>query len=107
MTFHAQEPATVAGSADVDPRADVGAGTVVWHLAQVREGATVGRECVIATGSATETSGQARVSSEDGAPLLLNIHTEEGTLAKGDRAVIVDFDPEKHIYLVAKVKQEV
>ena len=48
MTFHAQEPATVAGSADVDPRADVGAGTVVWHLAQVREGATVGRECVIA-----------------------------------------------------------
>jgi acetyltransferase-like isoleucine patch superfamily enzyme len=51
MTIDAQAPATVAGSADVDPRASVGAGTVVWHLAQVREGATVGRECVIGRGA--------------------------------------------------------
>lgn len=50
MTIDAQEP-TVAGSADVDPRASIGAGTVVWHLAQVREGATIGRECVIGRGA--------------------------------------------------------
>jgi UDP-2-acetamido-3-amino-2,3-dideoxy-glucuronate N-acetyltransferase len=51
MNIDAQEPATVADSADVDPRASLGAGTVVWHLAQVREGATVGRECVVGRGA--------------------------------------------------------
>jgi acetyltransferase-like isoleucine patch superfamily enzyme len=45
------QPATVAGSADVDPRARVGAGSTVWHLAQVREGASVGRDCVIGRGA--------------------------------------------------------
>ena len=43
--------AQVADSADVDPRAAVGAGTRVWHLAQVREGAEVGDECIIGRGA--------------------------------------------------------
>jgi UDP-2-acetamido-3-amino-2,3-dideoxy-glucuronate N-acetyltransferase len=34
-------------SADVDPSATIGAGTQVWHLAQVRENAQVGEECVL------------------------------------------------------------
>jgi UDP-2-acetamido-3-amino-2,3-dideoxy-glucuronate N-acetyltransferase len=51
MTIDAPSPATIAGTADVDPRAGVGGGTVVWHLAQIREGATVGRECVIGRGA--------------------------------------------------------
>lgn len=38
-------------SADVDERASVGAGTLVWHLAQVREGARVGRDCIIGRGA--------------------------------------------------------
>lgn len=38
-------------SADVDPRAELGAGTRVWHLAQVREGARVGAECVVGRGA--------------------------------------------------------
>lgn len=37
--------------ADVDPRASVGAGTTVWHLAQVREGASLGSECIIGRGA--------------------------------------------------------
>lgn len=37
--------------ADVDPGAEVGDGTTVWHLAQVREGARVGRECVVGRGA--------------------------------------------------------
>ena len=45
------QPAQVADSADVDPRAAVGAGTRVWHLAQVREGAEVGDECIIGRGA--------------------------------------------------------
>jgi acetyltransferase-like isoleucine patch superfamily enzyme len=38
-------------SADVDDRAVIGAGTLVWHLAQVREHARVGSECVIGRGA--------------------------------------------------------
>jgi UDP-2-acetamido-3-amino-2,3-dideoxy-glucuronate N-acetyltransferase len=38
-------------SADVDPRAVIGAGTRVWHLAQVREGAVIGAECIIGRGA--------------------------------------------------------
>lgn len=41
----------VAPGADVDDRAAVGAGTRVWHLAQVREDAVVGRDCVIGRGA--------------------------------------------------------
>lgn len=43
--------ARVLDSADVDPRASLGDGTVVWHLAQVREGALVGRHCTIGRGA--------------------------------------------------------
>jgi len=38
-------------SADVDERATIGAGTTVWHLAQVREHATLGTNCVIGRGA--------------------------------------------------------
>ena len=42
---------TIAATADVDPRASVGAGTRVWHLAQVREDAVVGAECIVGRGA--------------------------------------------------------
>lgn len=41
----------IAPSADVDERASVGAGTSVWHLAQIREDATVGENCNIGRGA--------------------------------------------------------
>jgi len=41
----------VMPSADVDARATVGDGTSIWHLAQVREHAQVGRGCVIGRGA--------------------------------------------------------
>ena len=44
-------PGRRAPTADIDPRATVGAGTVVWHLAQVREDAVVGEECIIGRGA--------------------------------------------------------
>lgn len=40
-----------AASADVDPRAQLGARTKVWHLAQVREHAEVGDDCIIGRGA--------------------------------------------------------
>jgi UDP-3-O-[3-hydroxymyristoyl] glucosamine N-acyltransferase len=41
----------VVSSADVDERAKIGAGTTVWHLAQIREDAEVGAGCVIGRGA--------------------------------------------------------
>ncbi|GAA1882653.1 acyltransferase [Lapillicoccus jejuensis] len=43
--------AVVAASADVDERASIGAGTRVWHLAQVREDAVVGAGCNVGRGA--------------------------------------------------------
>lgn len=52
MSEHDEADAVqIAPSADVDSRARVGAGTRVWHLAQIREEATVGRNCIIGRGA--------------------------------------------------------
>jgi len=37
--------------ADVDPDARLGPGASVWHLAEIREGAQVGADCVIGRGA--------------------------------------------------------
>jgi acetyltransferase-like isoleucine patch superfamily enzyme len=41
----------VAESADVDPTASIGAGSTIWDLAQVREHAAIGQDCVLGRGS--------------------------------------------------------
>ena len=38
-------------SADVDDRAQLGDGTAIWHLAQVREGAVLGLNCIVGRGA--------------------------------------------------------
>lgn len=40
-----------AATADVDERSEIGRGTQVWHLAQIREGAQIGEQCVIGRGA--------------------------------------------------------
>jgi serine acetyltransferase len=40
-----------APSADVDSRAEIGDGSKIWHLAQVRETAKLGADCVIGRGA--------------------------------------------------------
>jgi acetyltransferase-like isoleucine patch superfamily enzyme len=37
-------------TADVDPRAQIGDGTKIWHHAQVRENAQIGRNCILGKG---------------------------------------------------------
>lgn len=44
-------PVKIVASADVDETADIGDGSSVWHLAQVREHARVGSDCVIGRGA--------------------------------------------------------
>lgn len=41
----------IAESADVSSHAQLGAGTKIWHLAQVRELAVLGRECIVGRGA--------------------------------------------------------
>lgn len=43
--------ARIIKTADVSDSARIGRGSVVWHLAQVREGAVIGEGCVIGRGS--------------------------------------------------------
>lgn len=43
--------ARILPSADVDPGAQVGHDSVVWHLAQIREGAVLGPGCTIGRGA--------------------------------------------------------
>lgn len=42
--------AVIHPTADVSLRAQIGAGTRVWHQAQVREGARIGRDCILGKG---------------------------------------------------------
>jgi UDP-2-acetamido-3-amino-2,3-dideoxy-glucuronate N-acetyltransferase len=56
MQPHSDGPAFAPGvhvqpTADVDERAELGAGTRVWHLAQIREDARIGRDCIISRGA--------------------------------------------------------
>lgn len=46
----ALRPPQIASSADIDPRASVGDGSLVWHLAQVREYARLGVGSIIGRG---------------------------------------------------------
>jgi acetyltransferase-like isoleucine patch superfamily enzyme len=41
----------VEQTADVDPRAVLGPGTTVWHLAQIRENARLGSGCIVGRGA--------------------------------------------------------
>lgn len=41
----------IVDSADVSPDAQIGEGSSVWHLAQVREGAVLGQGCVVGRGA--------------------------------------------------------
>lgn len=42
---------SVHPTAEVSDKAKIGSGTRIWHQAQIREGASVGRECIIGKGT--------------------------------------------------------
>lgn len=47
----AQSGVRIVDSADVSPEASIGAGSSVWHLAQVREEARLGENCIVGRGA--------------------------------------------------------
>lgn len=44
-------PVRIVDSADVSPDATIGGGSSIWHLAQVREHASLGENCIIGRGA--------------------------------------------------------
>lgn len=63
----------------------------------------LGRVCVITTSEATPEFGQAKYASDEGAPLLLTVHTTEGVIPQGHEARIVDYSPDRQVYFVELV----
>lgn len=47
----ADDGVRIAESADVSSAARIGVGSVIWHLAQVREGARLGARCIVGRGA--------------------------------------------------------
>ena len=66
----------------------------------------IGRVCVIRTSEVTERFGQAEAEDDSGNPLLLHVRVSEGqkSLAKGDRALVVDTLDDAQTYLVRKLE---
>jgi len=69
------------------------------HASPYRPEQIVGHDCEIETGEASPTFGRVRFRTR-GAPLLLNVRTTGEILRKGERARIVDYDPETTTYIV-------
>lgn len=66
-------------TADVSPKAQIGEGTKIWNWVQVREGAKVGKECIIGKGSSLDsgvTLGD-RVKVQNNASLYTTLNVED------------------------------
>ncbi|MFC5269968.1 hypothetical protein [Adhaeribacter terreus] len=60
----------------------------------------IGKVCTVLLPATSTEMGQASVKT-DAAPLILNVKTTRGaTLKKGDTALVIDYLPEKQLYLI-------
>lgn len=71
---------------------------------ELREGKSsrdyIGHTCTITTGRVDDGFGQATVE-DGGTVLVIPVRCDRaGALARNDKALIIDFDPERHAYLV-------
>jgi hypothetical protein len=66
----------------------------------------VGKLCTIRTGTVTEKFGEATLD-DGGAGLVVRVRVESGEkLARGQQAVIVDYDDQRHEYTVAPMEED-
>lgn len=63
----------------------------------------IGKVVTITSSEVTTGFGQAQYHTGQGAPLILDVRTLEGVVAKGQEARIVDYAPEAHLYYVESV----
>ena len=59
----------------------------------------VGKLCTVLLPATADQLGQAAVQT-DGAPLMLNVRSISAPLAKGETALVIDFDPQRRCYLI-------
>jgi acetyltransferase-like isoleucine patch superfamily enzyme len=86
-----REGVTVHPSADVSADAEVGEGTRIWNEAQVREGARLGRDCILAKGVYVDTGVQIgdRVKLENRVSLFKGARLGDGVFI-GPHAVLLN-----------------
>ncbi|MFC6225292.1 hypothetical protein ACFP2F_18740 [Hymenobacter artigasi] len=59
----------------------------------------VGKVCTVLLPATADKLGQAAVQT-DGAPLMLNVRSLSTPLARGETALVIDFDPQNRCYLI-------
>lgn len=81
----------VHATAEVSPSAQVGDGTWIWHQAQVREGAQVGRYCILGKGVYVDCNVHIgdRCKLQNGASLFHGVTLEDGVFV-GPGAILTN-----------------
>lgn len=75
-----QEKARIHPTAEVSPRAEIGDGSAIWHQVQVREGARLGRNCIVGKGAYIDFDVQIgdNVKIQNGASIYHGVTIEDG-----------------------------
>lgn len=75
-----EENVRIHPTADVSPRARIGSGTSIWHQAQVREGVSLGRNCIVGKGVYIDLNVQVgdNVKIQNGASVYHGATIEDG-----------------------------
>lgn len=75
-----EDSVRVHPTADVSPQARIGSGTSIWHHAQVREGVSLGRNCIVGKGVYIDFDVQVgdQVKIQNGASLYHGATIEDG-----------------------------
>jgi UDP-2-acetamido-3-amino-2,3-dideoxy-glucuronate N-acetyltransferase len=85
----------IHASADVSPAAHVGEGTRIWHQVQVREGARIGRNCILGMGAYVdyEVVVGDNVKIQNGAFLYHGLTVEDGVFIGPGACMTNDVHP--------------
>ena len=86
---------TIHPTADVSEDADIGPGTRIWHHAQVREGAVIGRECILGKGAYVDLKVQIgdRCKLQNGVFVFHGFNLEDGVFLGPGVMLLNDKNP--------------
>lgn len=82
-------------TADVADSAEIGAGTRIWHQAQVREGVVIGRECTLGKGSYVDHSVRmgSRCKLQNGVHVFRGFNLDDGVFLGPGVMLLNDKNP--------------
>jgi len=82
-------------TADVSPRATIGAGTRIWHQAQVREGAVIGTDCILGKAAYVDTDVRIgdRCKLQNGVSVFHGFRLEDGVFLGPGAMLLNDKHP--------------